>query len=124
MLYVAIWYVSIRPVVMRVKEESCWITYILQNYTRSIQYQIIIYIFISKLLNNNREEFILMGHVARMGRGERHTGFCWGNLRERYHLEDLGVDRMIILIRIFRKCYVEACTVSIWLRIGTGGGHL
>jgi hypothetical protein len=27
-------------------------------------------------------------HVARMGRGEVHTGFGWGNLKERNHLED------------------------------------
>jgi hypothetical protein len=26
------------------------------------------------------------------GRGEVHTGFWWGDLRERYHLEDPGVD--------------------------------
>jgi hypothetical protein len=26
-----------------------------------------------------------------------HTGFWWGNLKERDHLEDLGLDRMIIL---------------------------
>jgi hypothetical protein len=31
-------------------------------------------------------------HVAHMGRGEAYTGFWWGNLRERVHLEDLGVD--------------------------------
>ena len=30
------------------------------------------------------------GHVARMGREEVHTGFWWGNLRERGHLEDRG----------------------------------
>ena len=36
------------------------------------------------------------GHVARMGRGESYTGFCWGNLRERDHLEDPGVDGRII----------------------------
>ena len=35
---------------------------------------------------------------------ERHIqGFSWGNLRERYHLEDLGVDVRIILRWIFRK---------------------
>jgi len=28
------------------------------------------------------------GHVARMGRGEACTGFWWGNLRGRDHLED------------------------------------
>jgi hypothetical protein len=37
------------------------------------------------------------GHVARMGRGEVHTGFWWGDLRGRDHLEDLGVDGRIKL---------------------------
>jgi hypothetical protein len=50
-------------------------------------------------------------------------GFLWGNLRERDHLEDPGVDGWIIRC-IFRKWDVEAWTGSIWLRIGTGGGHL
>jgi len=31
-----------------------------------------------------------MWHV--WGSGEVHTGFWWGQLRERDHLEDLGVD--------------------------------
>jgi len=35
--------------------------------------------------------------VARMGRGEVYTGFWRGNLRETDHMEDPGVDRMIIL---------------------------
>jgi hypothetical protein len=43
------------------------------------------------------------GHIACMGRGEVRTGFWWGNLRERDHLEDTGVDGRIILIWIFRK---------------------
>jgi hypothetical protein len=38
-----------------------------------------------------------------MGREEVHTGFCWGNLRERNNLEDHGVDERIILWWIFRK---------------------
>ena len=31
------------------------------------------------------------------------TGFWWGNLRERDHLEDPGIDGRIILRWIFRK---------------------
>jgi hypothetical protein len=38
-----------------------------------------------------------------MGRGEVHTGFWWGDLRERDHLEDRGVDGRIILKWIFKK---------------------
>jgi hypothetical protein len=37
------------------------------------------------------------------GTGEVYTGFWWGNLRERDHFEDLGVDGRIILRWIFRK---------------------
>jgi len=36
------------------------------------------------------------GHGTRMGREDEHTGFWWGNMRERYHLEDSGVDQRII----------------------------
>ena len=36
-------------------------------------------------------------------RGEAYSGFCWGNLRERDHLEDPGVDGRIIICWIFRK---------------------
>ena len=43
------------------------------------------------------------GHVARMGRREVYTGFWWGNLRERDHLGDPGVNGKIILRWIFRK---------------------
>ena len=53
-----------------------------------------------------------------------YTGFWWGNLREREHLEDPGIDGRIILRLIFRKLDVEAWTGSIWLRIGAGGRHL
>ena len=59
--------------------------------------------------------------VARMGRGDVYTGFWWGNLRERDHLEDPGVDERIILRWILRKW--DAWTGLIRLRIGTGGGH-
>ena len=32
-----------------------------------------------------------------------HTEFWWGNLKERNHLEDLGVDERIIIKIIFKK---------------------
>jgi hypothetical protein len=41
-----------------------------------------------------------MSHV--WGRGELHTEFWWGNLREGDHLEDPGVDGRIILKWIFK----------------------
>ena len=42
-------------------------------------------------------------HVASKGREEVYTWFWWGNLRERDHLGDPGVDGMIVLRWIFRK---------------------
>jgi hypothetical protein len=45
-----------------------------------------------------------------------------GNVRERHHLEDPGLDRRIILIWIFRK-WDGAWTGLNWLRIGTGSRH-
>jgi hypothetical protein len=51
-------------------------------------------------------------------------GFWWGDLRERDHLEDLGIDWGIILKRIFKKWDVEAWTELMWLRIGICGGLL
>jgi len=47
-----------------------------------------------------------------------------GNWREGDQLEDPGVDRRIILRRIFRKWDVGVWTASSYPRIGTGGGHL
>jgi hypothetical protein len=64
------------------------------------------------------------GHVACMGAVEVYTGFWWGNLKERDHLEDPGVDGRIILRWICRKLDVRAQTGSMWFRIRTGGGHL
>ena len=43
------------------------------------------------------------GGVACMGRGEMHTGFWWGNMRERDHLENSGIVGRIILKWIFSK---------------------
>jgi hypothetical protein len=38
-----------------------------------------------------------------MGRGEVDAGFWWENLKERDHLENLGVDGSIMLKYIFKK---------------------
>jgi len=66
-------------------------------------------------------------HVERMGKGERCTGFWWGNVRERKHWGDTDADGRhgrIILRWIFRKWEWVEGTGGRWLRIGTGGGHL
>jgi len=55
-------------------------------------------------------------------KGEAYTGFWWGNLRERDHLGDAGVDGRIILRLIFRKWDVEVWTGSSWLSKGQVAG--
>jgi hypothetical protein len=37
------------------------------------------------------------------GSAEVHTGFWWGDLRERENLEALGIDGRVILKLIFKK---------------------
>jgi hypothetical protein len=63
------------------------------------------------------------GHVACTGK-DTHTGFWWGDPREKDHLKDQGVDGMIILKWIFKKCDREVWDALIWLGIRTGGGLL
>jgi len=53
-----------------------------------------------------------------------YTWFWWGNLRERDNFEVPGIGGRIILSWIFGMQDVWAWTRSIWLRIGTGDGHL
>jgi len=53
-----------------------------------------------------------------------YTGFWWGNLRERDHLEDPGVDRSMIFIWIFRKWGLGAWTGLIWPRTRDRWGAL
>ena len=65
------------------------------------------------------------GECGTCGRQEKlYTGFWWGDLDERDHSENPGVDGRTILKWIFRKWDVGAWAGLIWLRIGTGGGHL
>jgi hypothetical protein len=58
------------------------------------------------------------------GEERRMQRFWWGNLKERDHLGDPGVDRRIILRWNFRKWGVGLWTGSSWLKIGICGGHL
>jgi len=46
---------------------------------------------------------------------EMGTGSLWGDLMEREHSEDLGIDG---------RCDGEAWNGLNWLRTGTDGGHL
>jgi hypothetical protein len=63
-----------------------------------------------KLYNEETNDMHSSPNISRViisrntyGRGELHSGIWWGNLRERDHLEDLGVDGRIISRWIFRK---------------------
>jgi hypothetical protein len=51
-----------------------------------------------------------------------HTVFSLGNLKGREHLEDLGMDRKIILEWIFEKECGKLWTGCTLLRIGSSGG--
>ena len=63
-------------------------------------------------------------HVARMVERRGVYRVLVGKPEERDHLKDPGVEGRIILRWVFRKWDVGAWTGLIWLRIGTGGGHL
>jgi len=64
------------------------------------------------------------GHVARMGESRDLYRVWWGNLRRRDHWGDPGVDGRITLRGIFREWDLGLWTISSWLIIRTGGGHL
>jgi hypothetical protein len=55
------------------------------------------------MINSGRMRWV--GNVVSTGerRGEVYTELCWGNLRERDHLENPVVDGRIILQYIFKK---------------------
>jgi len=60
-------------------------------------------------------------HVAHIGRGQVHAGFCLVKLMEGEYMEDLGVDGKIILNWVIEK-WVRARTGFFWLSVRTGGG--
>jgi hypothetical protein len=57
-------------------------------------------------------------------RNAYHTIFCLESLKQRDHLEDLGVYERIISEWILGKQGGKVRTGCIWLRIGTSGGLL
>ena len=50
-----------------------------------------------------------------------HTGFWWGDLRERDHLEEPGIVGRVILKIDTQEVRFGAWTGLIWLRVVTGG---
>jgi hypothetical protein len=64
------------------------------------------------------------GHVARMGEERGVYRVLVGRPEGKRPLGDPAVYGRIILRWIFRKWDVGIWTGSIWLMIGTGGGHL
>jgi len=58
-----------------------------------------------------------------MGQGRGVYRFWWGNLRERDHFEDPGIDGKI-LTWTFRNWDVGEWSGWSWLRIETGGRNL
>jgi hypothetical protein len=103
--------------------------------SRPIYIYIYIYIYISvnsltictphpTLFGDQIEKNEMGGACSTWGRDEVFAGFWWGNLRERDHLEDPGMNGRIILRCIFRQWDVGVWTGSMWLRIETVGRHL
>ena len=64
------------------------------------------------------------GHEARMGESRCVYRVLVGKPEGKRLFEEPGVDGRILIRWIFRKWEVGAWTGWIWLKIGTGGGHL
>jgi len=64
------------------------------------------------------------GHVARVGERRGVYKVLVGKPEGKNYLEDPGVDGSIILRWVSRKWDVGVWTGLIWLRIGTGSGHV
>ena len=63
-------------------------------------------------------------HVASMEERRGVYRVWWGDVMERDHLEELGIDGRILKWICNKWDVVGAWTGLIWLRIGTGGGDL
>jgi hypothetical protein len=50
-----------------------------------------------------------------------HTGFWWGELKDRDHFKDLSIDGRIILKYILKKQNGRTWTGLIWLRTEPSG---
>jgi hypothetical protein len=98
------------------------LNYDYENYQQEALYRLIHYsksaLHVSGVFPHHQENltvFTVSGSVhpssCRLrvwGRGEAYTGFWWGNLKERGHLANPGVNGRIILRWIFRKWDVGA----------------
>jgi hypothetical protein len=69
------------------------------------EYSTLAHRLFTKYCSGDQIEKNEMGGACTMygGEGEVYTEFWWGNLGERDHLWDPGIDGIIILIWIFRK---------------------
>ena len=73
---------------------------------------------------SNREEWGGRGMYYVWWRVEVYTVFRWGNLRKREHMEDSGIDGKDNIKMDLQEVGIGVWTGSMWLRIGTSGGHL
>jgi hypothetical protein len=64
------------------------------------------------------------GACSAVGEGRGVYRVCWGNLMERDHWGDPGLDGRIVLRWILRKWDVGVWTGLSWFRIGIGGEQL
>ena len=68
------------------------------------------FVLLTQYCKSDQTENNIMGSSCSTNGGEVYTGFWWGNLSERDHLEDRGIDKRIILRWLFRKWNVGAWT--------------
>ena len=69
-------------------------------------------------------QLFILAIISPRCRCEVHTGFWWGNPKERDHLQDLAIGRRIMLKLMLCKSVWRACMGLTRLRIEAGGGLL